>query len=70
MNCILVALLLLLASGYCIVHKTSYKRMRIVAYTTVAVYSAVQLVCAFTATLVGQRGNFLKCSTAVDIERD
>ena len=53
-NCILVALLLLLASGYCIVHKACYKRLRIVAYTTVGVYGTIQLICAFTSTLVGQ----------------
>ncbi|VDO11969.1 unnamed protein product [Rodentolepis nana] len=55
-NCALVALLLLLASGYCVVHKDPGNRMKIVVLATVAVYGPVQLICGVTVTLAFDSG--------------
>lgn len=52
-NCALVALLLLLASGYRIVHRDPGKRLKITLIATVVIYGLVQLACGITTTLVG-----------------
>ncbi|KAL5961163.1 hypothetical protein TSMEX_011116 [Taenia solium] len=55
-NCALVALLLLLASGYRIVHRDPGKRLTITLIATVAIYGLVQLACGITTTLAFDSG--------------
>ncbi|EUB55110.1 Transmembrane protein [Echinococcus granulosus] len=55
-NCALVALLLLLASGYCIVHRDPGKRLTITLLATVTIYGLVQLACGITTTLAFDSG--------------
>ncbi|VDM18543.1 unnamed protein product [Hydatigera taeniaeformis] len=55
-NCALVALLLLLASGYRIVHRDPGKRLTITLLATVGIYGLVQLACGITTTLAFDSG--------------